>query len=240
MPEVAHVYALFSALTALGRERFDGELGGKLLLYGQLDPAGAGFALAGNIAGAATLGIDSEQERLKQGIRNGFCDFLVNNLDEALRILKNEVRKKQPVSVCLDGNLSSTVREMVARGVQPDVVRLPLGAEAETLAERGAVRVDEAGFPGPARESSWKTISWVAVSAPALWLPKVDKLAAEVLPIGDERRRWLRFAPRYLGKLMSARRYLRMSAEEAERFSAAVSSAIASGAIRTEIKTLSE
>jgi len=37
----------------------------------------------------------AHQERLK----TGYCDFMVNNLDEALRILKNAVRKKEALSV---------------------------------------------------------------------------------------------------------------------------------------------
>ena len=34
-------------------------------------------------------------ERIKKRLKTGYCDFMVNNLDEALRILKNAVRKKE-------------------------------------------------------------------------------------------------------------------------------------------------
>jgi urocanate hydratase len=113
---------MFSTLSAMAKEHFQGELGGKLLLYRQLNPQGSAVALAGNIAGAATLGIDDDIERLKQGVRHGFCDFLVNNLDESLRILKNEIRKKQPVSVCLQADFAAMLCEIVDRGVQPDLL----------------------------------------------------------------------------------------------------------------------
>ena len=233
LPDAARVYVLFSALTMLAQERFDGELGGRLLLYGPLDAEGAAVALAGNIAGAATLGVDRDGERLKLGVRQGFCDFLVNNLDEALRILKNEVRKRQPVSVCLAGEFRIVLQEIVERGVQPDLLALSGGqAETDLLVERGAMRLEERDA---AADPCLIEVRWSAQAAASLWLPKVDALAAGVLPAGDSRLRWLKFAPRYLGRSMAGRRYLRMTAEESGRFSALVAEAVASGAIGTEI-----
>ncbi len=231
IPEVPDVYAYFSALVALTKDHFNGELGGKLLLYGQLDAQGAAISLAANIAGVATLGIDADSERLRQGIRYGFCDFVVNNFDEALRILKNQVRKKQPVSVCLEGNLAATLREAVERGFQPDLLDLPAMTNgAEILIERGAIVV-----VAPISSASLIDVTWTAESAPPLWLPKVDALAVQVLPSGDERLRWLKFAPRYLGRTMAREHYLQMTGEEAEQFETLVVNAMASGAIGTKI-----
>jgi urocanate hydratase len=236
IPEVPHVYDRFAEIVALAKDRFDGELGGKLLLYGQLNAEGAAVALAANIAGAATLGVDADAERLRHGIRNGMCDFVVNHLDEALRILKNEVRKKQPVSVCLEGDFAEILHEAVERGLQPDLlaVRVEEGsqddAELRVLVERGAIVLNNAEA-----KTSFAEVTWTAESAAAMWLPKADLLAAEVLPGGDERSRWLKLAPRYLGRAMANRRYLRMSDEELADFQTRVTAAVASGAIGTAI-----
>ena len=62
---------------------------------------GRALLLAGNIAGAASLAVTADAAAQKQSIRDGVADFLVNSLDEALRILKNEVRKREPVAVCV-------------------------------------------------------------------------------------------------------------------------------------------
>ncbi len=232
IPDVPDVYAHFSALVALAKEHFNGELGGRLLLYGQLDSDGAAVALAANIAGGATLGVDADSDRLRQGIRHGFCDFLVNNLDEALRILKNEVRKKLPVSVCLEGDLALTLQEAVVRGLQPDLLALHEQTDvARTLIERGAIAIDSELHSN----ISLTAITWSAESAPALWLPKVDALAARVLPDADPRSRWLKFAPRYLGRAMAGQHYLQMSAGEADQLSILLIEAMASGAIGTKI-----
>jgi urocanate hydratase len=47
---------------------------------------------------------------------------MVNTLDEALRILKNAVRKKENVSVGLVGNCADVIPELAARGVVPDIL----------------------------------------------------------------------------------------------------------------------
>ncbi len=97
-PDVTDVYDRFAALTAMSPE-----LGGSLLVYVGLDRSGIALAIAANIAGAASLGVEPELARAKAAIRSGACDFLVNTLDEALRILKNEIRRKKAVSVVLAG-----------------------------------------------------------------------------------------------------------------------------------------
>ena len=45
-----------------------------------------------------------------------------HDLDEALRILKNAVRKKENVSVGLVGNCADVIPELAERGVVPDIL----------------------------------------------------------------------------------------------------------------------
>src|SRR5947209_11758122 len=68
------------------------DLAGRLLYAGQMDEDGRALIVAANIAGAASLCATSDQQQQKQAVRDGVVDFLVTSLDEALRILKNEIR----------------------------------------------------------------------------------------------------------------------------------------------------
>jgi urocanate hydratase len=74
------------------------------------------------MTGAAFLGIDADPERIKKRLKTGYCDFMVTTLDEALRILKNAVRKKENVSVGLLGNCADIIPELAERGVVPDIL----------------------------------------------------------------------------------------------------------------------
>jgi urocanate hydratase len=103
-------------------DHFSGDLGGKLIVSGGMGGMGGAQPLAATMNGAAFLGIDVDPERIKKRLKTGYCDFMVTTLDEALRILKNAVRKKENVSVGLVGNCADIIPELAARGVVPDIL----------------------------------------------------------------------------------------------------------------------
>jgi urocanate hydratase len=116
------VQGTYQTFAACAEKHFGGTLEGKLVVSGGMGGMGGAQPLAATMAGAAFLGIDVDAERIKKRLKTGYCDFMVNNLDEALRILKNAVRKKEAVSVGLVGNCADVMPELVERGVVPDVL----------------------------------------------------------------------------------------------------------------------
>ena len=82
---------------------------------------GTGLPAAVNIAGGTSLLLDSDAAAVKAVFRQGGVDFVVNTLDEALRVLKNEIRKHRPLSVALEGDVESALAEMQERGVLPEL-----------------------------------------------------------------------------------------------------------------------
>ena len=112
----------FHALDAIARIHFGGNLGGKLIVSGGMGAAGGALPLAAGMLGGSFLGIEVDGERIRRRIRAGYCDYCVNTLDEALRILKNAVRQKQSVSVGLVGNCADVMPELADRGVLPDIL----------------------------------------------------------------------------------------------------------------------
>ena len=187
-------------------------LGGHLLYVGELDENGRALMVAANIAGAASLAATGDSAAGKQAIRDGVADFLVTDLDEALRILKNEIRKREPVAVSVAAAPAAIEREMIERGVLPDLVRESWCGRRDTLPPR-----DFGGSPipiAPAAPAQHESIlAWSLDESPAKWLPRLDAIAMEWLASDDSpsaqiARRWLRFAPRYLGRLASNVRVL--------------------------------
>src|SRR6266571_5754469 len=106
------VQGTFATFSAAGEKHFGGDLAGKLIVSGGMGGMGGAQPLAATMAGAAFLGIDVDPERIKKRLKTGYCDFMVNTLDEALRILKNSVRKKENVSVGLVGNCADVIPEL--------------------------------------------------------------------------------------------------------------------------------
>ena len=116
------VEGTFETFSAAGEKHFGGDLSGKLIVSGGMGGMGGAQPLAATMTGAAFLGIDVDPERIKKRLKTGYCDFMVTTLDEALRILKNAVRKKENISVGLVGNCADVIPELAERGVVPDIL----------------------------------------------------------------------------------------------------------------------
>ena len=112
----------FETFAAAAHKHFGGDLSGKLIVTGGMGGMGGAQPLAATMNGAAFLGIDVDPERIKRRVKTGYCDVMVTSLDEALRILKNAVRKREATSVGLVGNCADLIPELAKRGIVPDVL----------------------------------------------------------------------------------------------------------------------
>lgn len=192
-----------------------GALAGEFIIADSLHGAAATLPVAALLAGACFLGLDSDAETAKQLLRAGQCDFVVNALDEALRILKNELRQKKPVAVCLTGNVPLILAEMLERGVSPEVM---LHAEDADLS---------GPIPGERELARWS----LPEGNPAM-LARIDAILLAMLPTGDRpRRRWLESAPRFLPRQSPPARVCALTDAELELFVDAVAGRIMSGEI---------
>lgn len=192
--ELAAVYALYAALA----RDLDPELGlgGKLLYAGELTPEGCLLVRAANIAGAASLSVTADPDIQRKAIREGVVDFLVTSLNEALRILKNEIRKRQTVSVCVSNPAAQIEAEMRERGVLPDLLPpAPLNpSDLGWFESHGGMRIQS--------QASESDRTFLVVDGPT---PEWEARALASMPLDDHaNRRWVRLSPRYLGP--SARR----------------------------------
>jgi urocanate hydratase len=213
-------------------------LGGKLFYAGELDGAGCVSVVAANIAGAASLTASTDTAAHKQAIRNGVIDFLVTSLDEALRILKNELRKGETVAVCVAQEPEDVEREMLELGLLPDL--LPPGVldapRFEVFLLLGAQQIDPV-----VADKGQIVLTWSVDAEPNLWLPKLDSIARDCLSLSLPRdswpgRRWLRRAPRYLGRLAQGVRLLRCETAAAEAFLGLVQEQVANGQLGVSVE----
>jgi Urocanase Rossmann-like domain len=188
--EVAAVYRLYASLARTLHS--DTGLGGKLLYAGELHPDGFRLVRAANIAGAASLSATEDPDRQKRAMREGVVDFLVTSLDEALRVLKNEIRKRRGVAVGVSLRPEAVEREMLERGVMPDLL-FP-GTKFEEWTSLGAKAVEIDAIPPE------KTLLTIALpSAFGRRAAEFEPFLLSFLPEDDfAARRWLKTSPRYL------------------------------------------
>jgi urocanate hydratase len=193
--------------------------GGQLLYVGELDARGRALVVGANIAGAASLAATADIARQKQSIREGIADFLVTSLDESLRILKNEIRKREAVAVCVAQGPEAVEQEMRERGVVPDLLGLGMAGCSRSGAEDTAI------------------LTWSVATAPVRWMPRLDVMALDCLGRDEyAARRWLRLASRFAGRLSTGVQVLRCEPKAAEKFVARVESGVARAEIGVPVE----
>jgi Urocanase Rossmann-like domain len=217
--ELMAVHRLYSCL-ARGMDAESG-LGGKLLYAGELDDLACRLVRAANIAGVATLAAAADPSVARRAMRDGVIDFVVTSLAEALRILKNEIRKRNTVAVAVAASADIVLLEMIERGVLPDFLppaSMSSGgsapdAEFAAFIEHGAVRVARPSLPAGKR--------FVTILIPAAWgqhRTEFDALLLEYVAAEDHAgRRWLQLSPRYLGPQAKRLRSLECAEDAAAR-----------------------
>lgn len=211
--EIEAVYCVYAG-AACGMDVRDG-LGGKLLFVGEPDAEGCRLLRAANIAGAASLAASADAPALRRAMREGALDFVVTDLDEALRILKNEIRKRRPVAVGVSLAPAAIAGEMVERGVQPDLLAAQLapGAEFDVFRKNGARMVEARPIPGGSE------CHFVPLAPD--WAQRAAELDALLLGCFAEEdalnQRWVQMAPKYLPAQARRMRVIVCDAEAARR-----------------------
>jgi Urocanase Rossmann-like domain len=190
-----------------------------------------GLPAAVSIAGGTSLLLDPDTAAVKSVFRQGGVDFVVNTLDEALRVLKNEIRKHRPLSVALEGPLEPALDEMRERGVLPDLQvsvgetaenEMPLGIEHLRLAREGAEVVSSAVLEAWLKEREWDEVVLQRTTTAAM--RELDAWLLGLVPEADaQRRTWVQRIGHYQRAAYGGSRVVWLTGiEQAAESSAAV------------------
>lgn len=112
----------YETFAACAEKYFDGSLAGKFILTAGMGGMGGAQPLAGTMNSAVILDVEVDRKRIERRIKQGFCDVLVDKLDEALKLVNEARKNKTPKSIGLVGNAAETHSELVKKRVVPDIV----------------------------------------------------------------------------------------------------------------------
>ncbi len=146
----------YETFAECARQHFGGTLEGRLVVTGGLGGMGGAQPLAATMNGAAFLGVDVDESRIRRRVDTGYCDRLEHDLDAALRLLGAARTRREALSVGLVGNIAEVLPELARRGIVPDVLTdqtsahdllvgyIPVGQTLETAATLR--QTDPAGY----------------------------------------------------------------------------------------------
>jgi urocanate hydratase len=112
----------YETLAELARQHFGGSLKGKWVLTGGMGGMGGAQPLAVTMNDGVCLDVEVDPARIEKRLNTGYCDLMIEDLDEALETVDTAVHQGHALSVGLVGNASETHTELVRRGVTPDIV----------------------------------------------------------------------------------------------------------------------
>ncbi|NVK10650.1 MAG: urocanate hydratase, partial [Gammaproteobacteria bacterium] len=124
---------------------------------------GGAQPLAATMAGFSMLAIEVDETRIDFRLRTGYLDKKAASLDEALDMINSACSKGEAVSVGLLANAADVYKELVERGITPDIVTdqtsahdplngyLPQGWTLDYAKQQR--EIDEAGVVAAAKQS---------------------------------------------------------------------------------------
>lgn len=116
------IQGTYETFAACARKHFGGSLKGRWVLTGGMGAMSGAQPLAVTMNEGVILDIEVDPKRIEKRIKQGFCDTMAHDLDEALKLVFDAVKTKKTLSIGLVGNTSDIEPELVKRGVIPDVL----------------------------------------------------------------------------------------------------------------------
>lgn len=146
----------YETFAACGERTPGGTLHGHIVLTGGLGGMGGAQPLAVKMAGGVCIVVEVARARAERRVQSGYCEVIVDDPQEAVKIAKEAAARKQPLGIALIGNAAELFGKLRELGLKPTAVTdqtsahdplngyIPVGltlAEADELRQR-----DPAGY----------------------------------------------------------------------------------------------
>ena len=116
------IQGTYETFAEAGRQHFNNDLGGKVILTAGLGGMGGAQPLAASIAGAVSLNIEVDPSRARRRIETKYIDELYDNLDDALAAVEKAKKAKANTSIGVIGNAVDVLAELLKRNFHADMV----------------------------------------------------------------------------------------------------------------------
>jgi urocanate hydratase len=112
----------YETLAAAARKHFGGTLRGRLVLTAGLGGMGGAQPLAVTMNEGVAIVVEVDPARIRRRLITGYVDTMAENLEAALRLADEAMKKGSPLSIALLGNAADVIPEFLRRGIVPDVL----------------------------------------------------------------------------------------------------------------------
>ena len=157
----------YETFAAAGARMAGGTLAGHIVLTAGLGGMGGAQPLAVKMAGGVCVAVEVDRARAERRFQSGYCEVIVDDPVQAIRLAQSAADKKQPLGIALIGNAADLYGRLRDLGLAPSVVTdqtsahdplngyVPVGvspADAESVRKRDPKRYVERSLASMARQ----------------------------------------------------------------------------------------
>ncbi|MGB3832977.1 MAG: urocanate hydratase [Mesorhizobium sp.] len=116
------IQGTFQTLVAIRDQKFGGDLRGRILLTAGMGGMGGNQPRAMTMLGGVCICADVDEKVMQHRLEVGYCDVIVHDFDEAVRLAKEAAAEKRPLGIALFGNAVDVLRKAKESGFTPDII----------------------------------------------------------------------------------------------------------------------
>ncbi|MNJ96660.1 Urocanate hydratase [compost metagenome] len=116
------IQGTYESFVEAGRQYFNNDLKGRVILTAGLGGMGGAQPLAGVFAGACVLAVEIDPTRIQKRLETKYIDEVATDLDDALARIRKYTAAGEAKSVALLGNMATVIHQMIEKGFTPDML----------------------------------------------------------------------------------------------------------------------
>ncbi len=112
----------YETFAAAARAHFQSDLTGRFVVSAGLGGMGGAQPLSVTMNNGVFLGIEMQPDRIQRRLETRYLDCAARDLDEALKRVADAVAKRQALSIGLEGNAVTVLRELLKRNIKVELL----------------------------------------------------------------------------------------------------------------------
>jgi len=112
----------YETFVECGRQHFNNDLKGKLLVTAGIGGMGGAQPLAATMAGAVFLGADVDESRIRKRIATRYIDRITHSYEEAISWAKEAMAKGEALSIGLVSDAGDMLERLLQDNITPDIL----------------------------------------------------------------------------------------------------------------------
>ncbi len=116
------IQGTYETFAECARQHFGSTLQGRWVLTAGMGGMSGAQPLAVTMNGGVVLDVEVDARKIERRVKQGFCDKMTTSLEQALTMVNDAIKNKQPLSIGLVGNASDIHPTLLHRGIIPDIL----------------------------------------------------------------------------------------------------------------------